>query len=172
MVSEGSDGSGRSVTIVSACLSGMPCRYDGRARPDKDVIDAVSSGQALPLCAEVLGGLPTPRPAAEIVGGDGHDVLDGRARVVSVNGDDLTDAFIAGAKAVADTAIAQGARRAILQARSPSCGCGSIYDGTHSGVLQPGDGVVAAELRRRGVHVEERSGNSTAPSEPDQNPIF
>ncbi|MGW4096571.1 DUF523 domain-containing protein [Mycobacterium sp. NPDC004974] len=149
------------MTIVSACLSGIPCRYDGRARPDRDVIDAVSAGEALPLCAEVLGGLPTPRPAAEIVGGDGHDVLDGRARVVSVHGDDLTDAFIAGAKAVADTAIEKGARRAILQARSPSCGCGSIYDGTHSGALQPGDGVVAAELRRCGIHVEERSGDNT-----------
>ncbi|GAB5897635.1 DUF523 domain-containing protein [Mycolicibacterium mageritense] len=150
--------SDRRLTIVSACLSGAPCRYDGRSRPDRGVMDAVASGQALPLCAEVLGGLPTPRPAAEIVEGDGYDVLDGRARVVSVDGDDLTAAFIAGAKAVADAAVEYGAHHAILQARSPSCGCGSIYDGTHSGTLQAGDGVVAAELRRRGIRVEERSG--------------
>ncbi|OHU26361.1 hypothetical protein BKG77_09900 [Mycobacteroides chelonae] len=161
-MAENDESSCQSVAIVSACLGGTPCRYDGLAKPDADAINAVASGRALPLCAEVLGGLPAPRPAAEIVGGDGYDVLDGRAQILSANGEDFTEAFVAGAKRVADIAIAHGARRAILQSRSPSCGFGSIYDGTHSGLLRSGDGVVAAELRRRGIDVEERSGTSSA----------
>ena len=90
-----SDGDSRSaLTIVSACLSGSPCRYDGHARPDDEIIDAVAAGRAISACAEQLGGLPTPRPAAEIVGGDGSDVLEGRARVVSAHGEDFTFAIL------------------------------------------------------------------------------
>lgn len=159
------------LTIVSACLSGSPCRYDGHARPDDEIIDAVSAGRAISACAEQLGGLPTPRPAAEIVGGDGSDVLEGRARVVSAHGEDFTDAFIVGARQVADLAESRGITHAILQARSPSCGCTSIYDGTHSGQQRAGEGVLAAELKRRGITVEERAGSrdtdaSTAASIP------
>lgn len=140
--------------VVSACLAGVPCRYDGGAVTDVGVAQAVADGTAGPLCAELLGGLPAPRPSAEIVGGDGYDVLDGRARVVDSGGRDVTDAYVAGALAVADRAVALGARRAILQERSPSCGLGRVYDGTFSGVLVDGVGVTAAALRRRGVVVE------------------
>lgn len=143
--------------IVSACLAGVPCRYDGGSLTDARVAEAVADGVAVSLCAELLGELPTPRPSAEIVGGDGYDVLDGRARVVEAGGRDVTGAYVAGALAVADRAVAIGARRAILQERSPSCGSARVYDGTFSGLLVDGVGVTAAALRRRGVVVEGAS---------------
>lgn len=146
------------VVLVSSCLAGVACRYDGRSRPDPDVVDAVNSGRAIPVCAEELGGLPTPRAPAEILGGDGRDVLAGTARVVTIDGDDVTEAFLSGARAVARVAIACGVSHALLQASSPSCGCGRIYDGTHSGQLANGDGVVAAVLKEQGVSITQVRG--------------
>ncbi|MGO3796407.1 MAG: DUF523 domain-containing protein [Pauljensenia sp.] len=137
--------------LVSACLAGLPCRYDGRSKPDPEVVALVASGAALPACAEQLGGLDTPRPPAEIVGGDGHDVLAGRARVLTDSGEDVTEDFLRGARATAGLAREHGVEAAVLQARSPSCGCGRIYDGTHSGTLVDGDGVLAALLQTRGI---------------------
>ncbi|SNU00872.1 Protein of unknown function [Ruaniaceae bacterium KH17] len=102
----------------------------------------------------------TPRPPAEIVGGDGHDVLYGDAKVLTIDGEDVTEEFVDGARVVAGMAEERGIRRAILQARSPSCGCGSIYDGTHSGELIEGDGVLAAVLKERGIQIEELRGES------------
>jgi len=90
---------------------------------------------------------------AEIQGGDGNDVLDSRARVVTSQGDDVTDAFIQGARAVLDLARLNRVNLAILKSNSPSCGCGRIYDGSFSRRLRPGDGVAAALLRRHGVKV-------------------
>lgn len=148
--------------VVSACLAGVPCRYDGRAKPDSEVIELVKEGKALPLCAEVLGNLPTPRPAVEIVGGDGADVLSGKARVTNTSGDDFTQEFVDGARAAADRAEEAGATRAILQALSPSCGCGTIYDGTMAGTKKTGDGVFATELKARGIEVEARRGDSSS----------
>ncbi len=148
-------------TIVSACLAGAACRYDGRAKPDADIVSAVQRGEMVAMCAEVLGDLPTPRPAAEIVGGDGSAVLDGTARVMTITGDDVTAEFVAGAERVADAAVALGATHAILQDRSPSCGCGRIYDGSFSGTLIEGDGVAAASLMRRGITIAVRRGISS-----------
>ncbi|WFR74594.1 DUF523 domain-containing protein [Prescottella defluvii] len=123
----------------------------GWATDERAVVGlSATDWRALPACAELLGGLPTPRPAAEIVGGDGHDVLDGGAKVVTVNGEDVTGAFVAGARVVAELATEHGVTRAILQARSPSCGCGGVYDGTHTGELVEGDGIVAAMLEAAG----------------------
>ncbi len=147
---------GAGPVLVSACLAGIPCRYDGAAHPDPQVVAAVKAGQAVPVCAEVLGGLPAPRPPAEIVGGDGTDVLAGRAQVLTEAGHDVTQAFVAGASAVVEQAREHGAERAVLKARSPSCGVGQVYDGTFSGTLTDGDGVLVAALRRAGVAVEGR----------------
>ncbi|SDN50449.1 Uncharacterized conserved protein YbbK, DUF523 family [Actinomyces ruminicola] len=139
--------------LVSACLAGFACRYDGAAKPDRDVVALAAEGLALPLCAEIVGGLPIPRPPAEIVGGDGGDVLDGNARVVTRDGEDVTDAFIRGADAVATVAVQVGCPAAVLQERSPSCGVNTIYDGTHSGRRKEGSGVLTAALHRRGIAV-------------------
>lgn len=144
--------------LVSACLAGVPCRYDGAALPDAELVALVGAGSAVAVCPEVAAGLPTPRDAVEIVGGDGHDVLDGRARVVTASGADRTEAFRRGAEQIVEQARELGTTTAVLQARSPSCGAGLIHDGTFGGRLVDGDGVLAAALRRAGVHVESRRG--------------
>ncbi|MEV5987500.1 DUF523 domain-containing protein [Streptomyces sp. NPDC052051] len=140
--------------VVSACLTGVPCRYNGRVVESERGRALAAEGSAVVFCPEVAGGLSTPREPAEIVGGDGEDVLEGRARVVDITGVDCTEQFLDGARQVLAAARAAGARKALLMARSPSCGCGQIYDGTFSGTLRPGDGVAAALLRRHGIEVD------------------
>ncbi len=105
------------------------------------------------VCPEEDGGLGTPRPPAEIVGGDGHAVLEGRARVLTRSGRDVTDAYVRGAEIALEAARREGAETAILKARSPSCGKGCIYDGTFSRTAASGDGVTAALLARDGITV-------------------
>ncbi|WP_346844478.1 DUF523 domain-containing protein [uncultured Rothia sp.] len=150
----------QSPIVVSACLAGIPCRYNGKSRIDKDILDLLARGKAIPLCAEVIGGLPTPRPAAEIVGGDGNDVLNGTAEVKTVDGKIYTEEFLQGAKQAADIAESYGVQHAILQSLSPSCGCGQIYDGTFTGQVIAGDGVFSAELKQRGIAVKSCRGKS------------
>ena len=100
-----------------------------------------------------MGGLSTPRPAAEIVGGDGKAVLDGTAQVVTADGEDKTEAFLAGAYRALAIARAHRATHAILKSKSPSCGCGKIYDGSFTGSLTDSDGVTAALFRRHGIEI-------------------
>lgn len=138
---------------MSACLAGRACRFDGSANPDDEVGRLVAEGRAVLVCPEVDGGLGTPRPPAEIVGGDGEDVLSGKARVVTRGGVDVTDAYVAGAHRALDAAREAGARTAVLKSRSPSCGKGGIYDGSFSRSLRAGDGVTAALLRAHGIDV-------------------
>lgn len=139
--------------LVSACLAGRACRHDGAANPDDEVTRLVAEGRAVMVCPEEDGGLGTPRPAAEIVGGDGHDVLEGRARVVTRSGTDVTEAYVRGANVALQAAQSSGAQRAILKARSPSCGKGCIYGGSFGRALHDGDGVTAALLQREGIEV-------------------
>jgi uncharacterized protein YbbK (DUF523 family) len=108
---------------------------------------------AVPVCPEVAGGLPVPRPPAEIVGGDGQAILDGQARVLTIDGKDVTGVFLAGARQALETAQRLGIRQAVLKDDSPSCGCRRIYDGTFSDRRVPGQGVAAALLQRNGVRV-------------------
>jgi uncharacterized protein YbbK (DUF523 family) len=139
--------------IVSACFAGIHCRFDQRHNRIDAIQRLVRKGRAIPVCPEQMGGLPTPRNPAEIVGGDGDDVLDGRARVVDNQGNDVTEAFLAGAREALAMAKAIGAKKAILKERSPSCGSCAIYDGTFSKTLKAGMGVTAALLRRHGIEV-------------------
>lgn len=136
---------------VSACLLGERCRYNGEAKADATVIARAKAVDVLAICPECLGGLPTPRLPSEIRGGDGEDVLDGRARVVDQAGRDVTAAFIKGAQEALRLCQGAGVTEAVLKARSPSCGAGTIYDGSFSGRYRPGMGVTAALLKRYGI---------------------
>jgi uncharacterized protein YbbK (DUF523 family) len=137
--------------IVSACLLGLPTRFDGKGHARPAVLGLTSDFVLVPVCPEQLGGLSTPRPPAEIQGGGGDAVLDGRARVTTASGDDVSAHFVTGARVVAEIGTVVGACGAVLKARSPSCGVGETYDGTFSNSLRAGDGVTAALLRRLGL---------------------
>ena len=139
--------------VVSACLMGVRCRYDGGESRNDTALSRQEGCQLIPVCPEETGGLPTPRAPAEIVGGDGDAVLDGTARVMTEDGIDVTAAFLKGAYHLLQVAQAEGATHVLLKARSPSCGCGTIYDGTFSGTLTAGDGVTTALLKRHGITV-------------------
>jgi len=144
----------RPAILVSACLLGTCCNHEGRGSPRPRVQALEAAARLVPVCPEVVGGLSTPRAAAEIVGGDGSDVLAGAARVVAADGSDVTAAYVRGANAAVELARAVGATRAVLKARSPSCGAVEIYDGTRSHTLRAGSGVTAAALRAAGITVE------------------
>lgn len=136
---------------VSACLLGQPCRYDGKSKAHGPTCALAKERDVLPLCPECLGGLPTPRLPSEIVGGDGADVLAGKARVLAKDGRDVTEAFLQGAYKALALCQQAGVQKAILKARSPSCGVGAIYDGSFSGRQRAGAGVCAALLRQKGI---------------------
>ncbi len=130
--------------LVSACLLGVACNHEGEAAK-RSLRDRLEERYRLvPVCPEVLGGLPSPRPAAEI---------QPEGRVVNVEGSDVTAAYRRGAEAAARTALASGATRAVLKARSPSCGSSQVYDGTFSRSLVDGEGITAAALREVGVEI-------------------
>ena len=141
--------------LISRCLLGEPVRYDGGAKPLNHPLLRQWNEQGLlvPICPELLGGLSVPRKPAEIVGGDGADVLAGRARVLTIDGEDVTAAFIAGARLARDLAEREGCAFALLKENSPSCGTHRIADGSFSGVRKPGQGVTAALLRAAGLRV-------------------
>ncbi len=139
--------------LISACLCGIDCKYNGKNNSHPVFEKMLADNKVLPVCPEEMGGLATPRPACEIIGGTGLDVLAGKARVISKDDQNLSEAFINGAEQVLKMAADQGIQEAILQSRSPSCGCGFIYDGTFSSQLIEGDGVTTALLRQHGIKV-------------------
>jgi uncharacterized protein YbbK (DUF523 family) len=131
--------------IVSACLLGEPVRYHGgHSKSGHPILERwISEGRVVAVCPEVLGGLATPRPPAEIVGD----------RVVTRDGDDVTGSFLDGARIVAELADLHGIRAAILKNGSPSCASSFIYDGTFSGATTQGEGMTARTLRTKGIAV-------------------
>lgn len=142
--------------LVSACLLGHPVRYDGRSVPGDHAVLAgwLDAGRVVSVCPEVVGGLPIPRPPAEIEpGADAVAVLAGRARVMTVSGEDATRPFVEGARQALDVARRRGIRIAVLKEGSPSCGSGYVYDGSFSGRRLPGVGVTARLLAEAGVRV-------------------
>ena len=143
----------KKILLVSACLAGAKTRFDGEARLELELLELVREGRAIPVCPEQLGGLTTPRPPAEIQGGDGFDVLTGKARVITCDGRDVTEAYVRGAQEVLRLAQTWQAAGAVLKARSPACGSGEIYDGSFAGNLRPGFGVAAAILAQAGLPV-------------------
>lgn len=140
--------------LVSRCLLGHRVRYDGGASGPFDQLQLwLDEGRVVSLCPEVAGGLPTPRAAAEIPGGQGSEVLDGQAAVITTEGIDVSAQFLSGAYQALELVQQHGIRIAILKANSPSCGNLLTYDGTFSGVKVSGEGVTAALLKRNGVQV-------------------
>lgn len=129
--------------LISACLLGVPCRYDGTSTADKRILSLAEMHHLVPVCPEQLGGLPTPRPPAER-----HDT-----RVLTRDERDVTAAFARGAEETLRLAKLFSCRIAILKSNSPSCGSGQIYDGCFCGRLIPGDGMTAALLKAEGLTV-------------------
>lgn len=139
--------------LVSACLAGINCTFRGKNNLEDKIKKLVDEGAAIALCPEVFASLGVPRENIELSGGDGNDVLDGRAKALSSNGIDLTEDLVEGAYKVLGVVKRYGIRRAILKSNSPACGIGRIYDGTFSGILKDGDGVLTALLKRNGITV-------------------
>ncbi len=135
--------------LISACLAGVNCKYNGSNSECQWVKEFMTDKDYMLVCPEQLGQLPTPRPPAELING----------RAIDQNGRDITENFIDGAKKTLKEAekkaaeLGQKIDLAILKANSPSCGCGKIYDGTFSGVLVDGDGIFAAMMKEKGIPV-------------------
>ncbi len=136
------------LVLVSSCLAGVKCKYNGGDNKLNEIDTLVESGRAILLCPEVLGGLPIPRPPCEIV-------TNGREckAIVDSEGGDFTEEFMTGAQKTLEIVKLLGIKSAILQPRSPSCGFGEIYDGTFSGKMIEGNGVTAELLSQNGVKV-------------------
>lgn len=139
--------------LVSACLFGVNCKYNGNNNDNPDLRKHLQGEQVVLVCPEQLGGLPAPRPPSEIVNGDGGDVLEGKAVVLGSIGQDVSNHFIKGAQAVLRIAQEHDPDLVILKSRSPSCGVGLIYDGSFSSCLRPGNGVTAELLSQAGYKV-------------------
>ena len=144
----------KSKVLVSRCLLGHRVRYDaGASGPYPQLLEWQAQGRVIALCPEVAGGLPTPRAAAEIPGGQGIEVLSGKVPVITTDGDDVTEAFVSGARQALALVQKHGIRVAILKANSPSCGNRLTYDGSFSATKVAGQGVTTALLSEAGVQV-------------------
>lgn len=129
--------------LVSSCLLGLACRFDGKSKPHAKVLELAKNETLIPFCPECYGGLPIPRPPSEIKGD----------RVVSAEGADVTAQYRKGAEEALRLCRMLGIKKAILKARSPSCGSGAVYDGSFTKTLIPGDGITAALLKANGIEV-------------------
>lgn len=142
--------------LISACLLGQKVRYDG-----KDCLQSharlqawIQAGNVISLCPEMAGGLPTPRPPAEIEPGrTAQEVLLGQAKVLTINKEDVSAQYLQGAQKALELAKVYDIKVAILKARSPSCGSKQVYDGHHSRKLVDGMGTTAALLSQYGIKV-------------------
>lgn len=129
--------------LVSACLLGTNCKYSGGNNYSEEVMEFLKDYEIIPICPEQLGGLPTPRPASEIIGD----------KVMNNEGTDVTSNYQKGAEETLKIAKLLGIKKALLKAKSPSCGNGKIYDGTFSGILTTGDGITTKLLKENNIEV-------------------
>lgn len=129
--------------LVSACLLGTACRYDGKSKPNENIIALKEKYGLIPVCPEIMGGLPTPRLPSEIING----------QVIMKDGKNVSSNYIKGAEETLRLARLFGCRRAVLKEKSPSCGFGRVYDGTFSGALTQGNGITAKLLTENGIEV-------------------
>jgi len=140
---------------ISSCLIGKKCRYNGADSFCQALVDELNENDCeyIDICPELLAGLPTPRTPCEIVGGEGKDVVAGTAKIVDVNGNDITSAMLNGAKKAFDVCIKKKVEKAYLKQNSPTCGCGKIYDGSFTSALKDGNGIFAELLLVNGIDV-------------------
>lgn len=129
--------------LVSACLMGVGCRYDGKSNQLPQLEQLMKQHTCIPVCPEIFGGLPTPRVPAERQG----------SKIMTQDGQDVTQQFVRGTAEVLRLADLYHCKAALLKERSPSCGCGQIYDGTFTKTLTEGDGLAAEMLKRKGIAV-------------------
>ena len=141
--------------LVSSCLLGKPVRYNGTHKLAESTVLSrwLREGRVISVCPELAGGMPVPRPSAEIVGGAAKQVLSGLARVVDAEGNDVSRPFVAGATQALEQARLKGIQVAVLKEDSPSCGSSSIYDGTFTGKRIAGKGVTATLLEAESIRV-------------------
>ena len=128
--------------VISACLMGEACRFDGQGKHNSQLLELLKDHTLIPVCPEVEGGLPIPRPPAELQGNG----------VFRANGEDVSAAFQKGASFCTEKSVSAYASQAILKSRSPACGCGKIYDGSFSKTLIDGDGIFTQHLKAAGIH--------------------
>ena len=138
------------MVAVSSCLAGIVCRYNAEDIYNADLMNSIGDDY-ISVCPELLAGFGVPRTPFEIVGESGESVLEGHARVIDKDSADITDAIINGVEKALQICIENGVTKVYLQRRSPTCGCGQIYDGTFSGILKPGNGVFTALLNKNGI---------------------
>ena len=129
--------------LVSACLLGTNCKYNGENNYSEDIMEFLKDYEIIPICPEIMGGLQTPRPASEIKG----------EKVINILGADVTDSFQKGAEETLKLAKLLNVKKALLKAKSPSCGNGKIYDGNFNGNLIAGDGITTKLLKENNIEV-------------------
>lgn len=139
--------------LVSACLLGVNCKYSGGNNKNPELISLLKDKKVIPVCPEVLGGLPTPRKPAEIIHGIGLEVFQKKAKVCLKDGTDVTESFVKGAEETKKIALAHPISLAIMKERSPSCGVEKIYDGTFTGKIISGSGLTTTLLKKLGIPV-------------------
>lgn len=139
--------------VVSSCLAGLEVRYNGTHCLNNKIMKLIEEKKAITVCPELLGGFSTPREPAEIIGGNGEDVLDGKAKVIEKSGRDVTELYIKGAYITLKKAIDVNATVVVLKEYSPSCGSSMIFNGEFIGEKIAGNGVTAALLKRNGLQV-------------------
>jgi len=131
--------------LVSACLAGVNCRYDGQNKEKNEILELIKKGEAIAVCPEQLGGLPTPRPPAE---------LQENEKVLTVDGNDVTLNYNLGANEALKLAELYNCNEAWLKSKSPMCGHGEIYDGNFKGQTKQGEGVLAKLLLAKNIKVK------------------
>lgn len=133
--------------LISACLIGLNCKYNGKNNYNEKAFELIKEGKAIPVCAEQLGGLKTPRTPAEI------KIINNKRYVIDSNGNDVTEHFTKGANEILQLAKRLNIEKVVLQSRSPSCGIGKIYNGEFNGQLIDGNGILAQLLIDNGISV-------------------
>ena len=147
--------------LISACLVGVNCRYNGENTLDERLLKLIENGEAIAVCPEVLGDLPIPREPCEII-----ETGDEKQKVISQSGNEHTESLLKGAAKTLEICKVIGIEKVILQSRSPSCGYGEIYDGTFTGKLIDANGVTAELLDKNGIKIFNEENWCLKPEDP------